>query len=217
MEKSNRVIPIIVSILAISYAYAIIRYHIFKGIDWQFLPLYTTNKAIALSSVLFICLSYLLGPLGRFDQSMGRLLPLRKPLGLTGFTLAVAHSVISLTLLDPYYYPSLYVSGRFNLFSQLHLLSGVLGIVLFSLVAVSSIPSVMQTMESTRWRAVQRIGYWGLFTILIHIYTVGVRGWIDPTTWPGGLFPISLIAFICIMFVFTVKVFSLFFRHERTP
>lgn len=211
----HRMMPVAIAVVTLAWGYGIFRYHILRGVDWIFLPLYTTNKAIAFASVIFISLSYLLGPLHIFDRTLDRNLSLRKPFGLTGFGLASVHSLLSLVLLDPYYYPSLFVSGRFNLFAQIHLLTGIFALGIFTLVAVSAIPSIMQSMEPDMWRKIQRSGYLGLLAVAVHVYTVGARGWIDPTKWPGGLVPISLLTFCIILFVLYIKLISLFFSYRH--
>ena len=47
--------------------YAVVRYNVFKGVEWIHLPLYVVNKSFALSGVTFVALSYLVGKL--FDPS----------------------------------------------------------------------------------------------------------------------------------------------------
>ena len=41
------------SLLGIALSYAVIRYHIFAGVDWAHLPLFILNKALALAAVFF--------------------------------------------------------------------------------------------------------------------------------------------------------------------
>lgn len=197
-----RITPFALLIFLVIFAYAIIRYNVLKGVDPEYIPLYILNKVLALSSVVYIGISYLLGPIGAKRE-------LRRPFGLLGFACASVHSLISLILLTPYYYPSLYMGGKFTFYANLHLLFGVLATILFAAVAASSIPNIMQTTDSTRWRSIQRWGYIALIFVLLHVYTVGVNSWKDYTIWPGGLAPISLIAFTIIMFVLTMKIVSL--------
>ena len=34
-------------------AYAVLRYNVFKGVEWMHLPLYIINKSVALAGILF--------------------------------------------------------------------------------------------------------------------------------------------------------------------
>lgn len=214
----RRIAPFSLTIFFSITAYAIVRYNVFKGVDIEFIPLYILNKILALSSVVFIGISYLLGPVARFaDHAFETKLSLRRPLGLLGFACAGIHSALSLVLLSPYYYPSLFMGGRFTFFASLHILSGILAGALFTIVAISSIPNVMQTTDSSRWHSVQRIGYIAYMFVLMHVYTVGVNSWKDVSIWPGAMAPISLIAFNIIMVVLLVKMASvLFWRPKNT-
>src|ERR1041385_4217428 len=42
-------------------AYAVVRYHLFKGVPWEHLPLYTVNKALAMASTALAALAVVLG------------------------------------------------------------------------------------------------------------------------------------------------------------
>ena len=53
-------------IVGSAFAYAVVRYHIIKGVAWASFPLFISNKAIALAAVTLIALSYALGALARF-------------------------------------------------------------------------------------------------------------------------------------------------------
>lgn len=204
------------SIFGLISVYTIVRYVVFKGVDAEFIPLYLFNKVLALASVVFIAISYLLGPLHAFDPQMFETkLSLRRPFGLLGFACASIHSLISIILLTPYYYPALYMGGHFTLYASLHLLFGILAMLVFAIVAISSIPNVMQTTKAAEWRSIQRLGYLAYIFVLVHVYTVGVNSWKDYTVWPGGLVPISLIAFNIIVFGLLIKITSIMKRAPK--
>ena len=48
----RRPVRIAIVALAVSLAYAIVRYHIFKGVPWSQFPLFTINKAVAVVSLV---------------------------------------------------------------------------------------------------------------------------------------------------------------------
>lgn len=206
----SRIFFVSLAIVLVIFVYAFVRYNLLKAVDLQYIPMYVTNKVLAFASVVFIGISYVLGPLHVFDKKLFETkLAFRRSFGLIGYGCAAIHTMISMMLLTPYYYPGLYAAGRFTLFGQLHLLSGILSIAIFTLVAVSSLPGIVQSMTGGLWHQIQRTGYIAFIFVLLHVYTVGVRGWADVTTWPSGLPPISLIAFNIVLFVLLVKIASL--------
>lgn len=204
-------------ILALVFTYAIVRYHVFAGVPWSDLPIFISNKAISLSAVVFISLSYALGSLARlwpkvFASSLG----FRKFFGLFGFGLGALHGLMSLLIFTPAYYPKFFLeSGRLNLTGELSMLFGVLAFFVFALVAISSLPSVAQSLNPARWLVIQRFGYFGLVLIFLHVFTMGFQGWLKSAGWPGGLIPISLIAASVIAFVLVLKIAALFFPHPK--
>lgn len=203
-------------IFLVIFAYTVIRYNVVMGVSWDHLPLYVSNKAIALGSVVFIAISYLLGTLNQlFSGTFSDKLSLRKHFGLLGFTLAWIHSLISLIILRPDYYRSFFLGDSLNLTGELTLLFGVLAMIIFSIVAITSLPSVFKNMEYNRWKSIQSKGYLAFLLVMLHVFTMGYSGWLKSEGWPGGLVPISLIAFIIIFNVLLAKILSLFTPFER--
>lgn len=204
------------TVLIASFAYAIIRYHILKGVSWIDFPLFISNKAIALSAVTFIALSYTLGSLAKFwPKRFEQTLPLRKYFGLLGFGLASVHTMMSLLLFSPAYYPKFFTSvGKLSLIGELSMLFGVLSFFMFSIIAIVSIPSVSEKMDKSQWLKIQRMGYAGCFLVLLHVTIMGIEGWLNPAGWPGGLLPISLVAAIVILTVFLLKISATLFTRR---
>lgn len=207
------------TIFVVAFAYAILRYNVLKGIAWEHLPLFISNKAISLSAVLFIALSYMLGPLARFWPKMiVPLLGLRRFLGLLGFSLAALHGSLSLLIFTPAYYPKFFAEdGTLNLVGELSMLFGIIAFLVFVLVAYTAIPSVAPSLTPQRWSAVQRLGYLGLILVLLHVVTMGFQGWMQPGTWPGKLLPISLIASIVIALTLLLRIVVIIFPNKSRP
>lgn len=195
------------------FAYAVIRYNVLKGTPWVELPLFISNKAISLSAVVFIALSYALGSLARFwPKTFVSALSMRKFFGLLGFGLAALHGLISLLIFSPAYYPKFFLSsGKLNLIGELSMLFGVLTFFVFTIVALASVPAIVKSMDSQRWLVVQRLGYFGLILVIFHVFMMGIDGWLKPAGWPGGLLPISLVAAIVIALVLFLKITALVF------
>ncbi|MBI2037668.1 MAG: hypothetical protein HYT15_01905 [Candidatus Magasanikbacteria bacterium] len=204
-------------ILFIAFGYAIIRYNVIKGVSWIDLPLFISNKAIALAAVIFIAISYALGSLARFwPKIFVPALGTRKFFGLAGFCLSAFHGILSLLIFSPTYYSKFFLgNGRLNLTGGLSTLFGVLSFFLFTCVAISSIPGVIQPTEQEKWFAIQRLGYLGLVAVLAHVFVMGFEGWLKPSGWPGGLLPISLVAASIILVVLLLKMAAILSPKQK--
>lgn len=198
-------------VFAIILYYAIIRYNVIKGVPWADIPIFISNKAIALGAVVFIALSFVIGPLIKFWPGIfDKLQPLRKYFGLLGFSLASIHVFMSLLIFTPQYYPKFFLeSGKLNLTGELSMLFGVIGFFIFLIVAISDIPSIEKSMKFEHWLEIQRTGYLAFFFVLLHVFAMGFGGWLTPKTWPGGLLPISLIAFIVIAVTLLLRIITI--------
>lgn len=194
-----------------------VRYHVIKGVPWDNFPLYILNKAVSLAAVFLIAMSYEFGPLARFlPRVFVPLLPARKYLGLLGFGLAAVHAVMSLLLFSPAYYPKFFSDGgKLNLTGELSMLFGILAFFIFFAVALASIPSIGAALDERKWKAVQRAGYLALALVLLHVFVMGIEGWLKPSGWPGGLLPISLVASVVIAFTLLVRIAVALFPGRR--
>lgn len=191
--------------------YSILRYNIYGEVSWNNLPLYISNKAIAFASIILIGLSYFLGPLARFwPNKFVSNLHLRKHFGLLGFGLASVHTIASLLIFDSGYYPRFFQGQKLTFNGELSLLFGVLAFAVFIIVALSSSHAFSANLNAVSWKRIQRTGYLAYIFVLLHVFFMGYRGWTDPSHWPGGLLPISLLSFSIILFVLLVRLLVVF-------
>lgn len=216
-QRSRRAIT--VAILVGTFLYAIIRYNVIKGTPWEHFPLFINNKAISLASVMFIAFSYMLGPLARFwTNTFVPLLGMRKFFGLLGFGLGAVHGFMSLLLFSPANYPKFFLAdGSLNLTGELSMLFGILSFMIFAIVALTGVPSIGNALSQDTWQSLQRLGYAGLILVLLHVVSMGIAGWMEPETWPGGLLPISLVAAIVIASTLLLRVIVLVSPGEYDP
>lgn len=196
---------LVLAILAICMAYAVLRYHVLKGVPWSDLPLFVTNKAVSLAAIVLIGLSYCTSRT-KLDRSW----PCWT--GMLGFGLAAVHSFASLALLGQNYYPKFAGPDGYNLIGSLSILFGIISLVCFTCAAATSLPGVRDAIAQPLWKRWQRVGYWGFWLTLAHVIVMGALGWIKPGKWPGGLPPISLLAALVIV---SVLVFRL--AHRKNP
>jgi hypothetical protein len=185
-------------LLGLPLTYAIIRYHLFAGVEWAHFPLYITNKALSLAAVLFIAMSYLIGKtLQVYDADPAKRLILIKLCGLMGFSLAAIHAMLTLALLSPAYYPAFFdATGKMNLTGELSIIFGVVSMWCLSITALTSLPFMFEAIGAERWQRGQWMGYFSLALAAGHVFVMGLPGWLAPAGWHGSLPPISLVAFI---------------------
>ncbi len=204
----RKALVMFLAVFAVAMAYAVVRYNVFKGVDLGHIPLYISNKALALSSVVFIGLSYALGPLCRFwPKTFVPKLYLKKYFGLIGFGSAAAHGLISLLLFNPAYYPKFFAeAGKLTMEGEFSMLFGIIALFIFAIDAITSIPSIAKAMDFKQWLYVQHLGYFAFLLVLLHVGFMGFKGWFKPQDWPGGLYPITLIAAVVIGLVILLRI-----------
>jgi len=187
--------------------YAGIRYHVVQGVPLAQAPLYILNKAISLGGLAFLAMSYLVGKMpGLRWGDRGLQLVVIKFCGLMGFSLIVAHVLMSLALLDPAYYAKFYAGAKLNLTGELSLSLGVFALWCFSLPAITSLPYMYDELGAERWQRSQRVGYTGLMLAAGHVLVMGVMGWLRPGDWPAALPPITALAFVVAMVPLVLRI-----------
>lgn len=186
--------------------YAVVRYNVFKGVEWTHLPLYVVNKSAALAGVIFLALAYAVGKL--FGGAPGTE-PVRakaKFFGLTGFAMISVHVLMAMVLLSPANYEKFYLpTGKLNLTGELTFLFGVLAYGCLLLPAITTIPYMYNSLGMDRWLKAQHMGYATLALAGGHTFAMGVKGWLDVATWPGSLPPITLLGFLAAAGALLVK------------
>ena len=187
--------------------YAIARYHLAGDVEWRHFPLFILNKATSLAAVVFVACSYLVGKIIRWhdDDKVLRLVVI-KFCGLMGFFLAGIHALFSVSLLTPAYYAKYFdAGGRLNLQGELALSVGVIALFLLMSPAITTLPMMPKALGGQRWKRAQRLGYVALVLVVVHLVVLGLKGWLAPKGWQGGLPPISLVAVLAALVPLLVK------------
>jgi len=187
--------------------YAIIRYHLAGDVAWAHFPLFILNKATSLAAVFFVASSYLVGKVFHWhDHDKALRLVVIKFCGLMGFFLAGVHALFSLALLSPAYYAKYFLAdGRLNLEGEVALAVGVIALFLLMSPAITTLPMMPKAIGGRRWKRSQRAGYFALALVVVHLVALGLRGWLAPAGWNGGLPPISLVALMAALVPLIVK------------
>ncbi|MCH2205097.1 MAG: hypothetical protein MK132_04400 [Lentisphaerales bacterium] len=175
--------------LILSFAYAFIRYFIFKEVSHTKIPLWITNKATSMAATILIVTSVLWKP----DKP-------RKTIGLLGLFIGFLHSIMSLAMLNPAYYGKFFLEiNTMTLKGELCMLAGILCLAALMMAAYYSFPAI----SNTRGVDLKTINFYvmlAIFLNLLHLVFMGWNTWIDIGHWPGYLPPVSLVAaFVCIL------------------
>ena len=186
--------------------YAIIRYNVFKGVEWVHLPLYIVNKSAAFAGVVMIALAYMVGKVFGGPAGSERVRAQAKFLGMAGFSMITVHILMAMVLLSPANYEKFFASsGKLNLSGELTFLFGVVAYVCLLFPAITTLPYMYDALGMRRWLRAQHMGYVTLALACGHTMAMGYKGWIDLSTWPGNLPPITLLGFLAAFAALAVK------------
>lgn len=201
---------IIIITTFLSVGYAVLRYNIFGGVPWKDLPLFILNKGVSLASLILLTFNFSLSPLKNFGISISdKLLSARKSLGVTGFAFAFMHLIMSISILNPAYYPIFFIEeGSLTLRGGLCLLGGVLSFILLWVYYKSFKQMVKKDNKINAMITSKTSILYILFFLGIHLFFLGYTGWTTVELWPGGLPPISLISFLIFLIGFLINVFG---------
>ena len=194
-------------IFGFALAYAVIRYHFAGDVPWRHFPLFILNKATSLAAVIFVACSYLIGKIIRWhDHSRALRLVVIKFCGLMGFFLAAVHAFFSLALLSPAYYGKYFDDGgRLNLQGEIAITVGVAALFFLLSPAVATLPMMPKAVGGWRWKRGQRMGYVALALVAVHLVVLGIKGWLEPRGWHGGIPPVSLVAVVAALVPLLVR------------
>jgi len=195
------------AVFGASLVYSIVRYHLAGDVAWAHFPLSIFNTATSPAAIVFVACSYLIGKIIHWhDEDRALRLVVVKFCGLMGFFMAGVHAFLSLCLLTPAYYGKYFnPDGRLNLQGELALVVGVLGLFFLMAPAITTLPMMPKALGGQRWKRNQRLGYLALILIGVHLISLGIKGWLAPQGWSGGLPPISLLAFLALLVPLIIK------------
>ncbi|MHC4694306.1 MAG: hypothetical protein ACYS67_16325 [Planctomycetota bacterium] len=160
-----------------------------------------------MAAVIFVACSYLIGKIIHwYDHDKALRLVVIKFCGLIGFFLAAVHAFFSLCLLSPAYYGKYFDDGgRLNLQGEIAMSVGVMALFLLLSPAVSTLPMMPKAIGGWRWKRSQQAGYVALALVVVHLMALGIKGWMAPKGWHGGIPPVSLVAVIVALVPLIVK------------
>lgn len=202
--RTARFISSLVFILVL--AYAIVRYVVVGTVAPTQLPVFIVNKAVAVAALVLIAIALSIGPLVRMRVLKAAWMTNRKQLGIHGFMLGALHSVLAIATLSPVTYAKLYDRvGTLSFEGGLAVLAGVLAFGALTVPAITSATLVRKSMPVESWQRAQRLGLVALAIGLAHVVVLGWRSWLSPSTWPGGLPPLTTIPVIACVISFAIR------------
>src|SRR3989344_7482123 len=142
--------------------------------------LYIANKAFGSAGLIVIGIVLLISPLSRLYQRFDTWISYRKELGIVGFALALAHTIISLFLL-----PNTFTFASFFKFTSINrglvpFLFGLSGILLLTTLTILSLDRITAKLKKETW---WRWQYWGVriaaLLLFLHLVVMKYPGWIS--------------------------------------
>lgn len=182
----------------------------FGPILWKDLPFFVLNKGLALSAIIILTINFTLGPLKNLGVKVSdATLHSRKALGMVGFLLSFIHATMSFILLNPQIFSKFYhEDGRFTLFAGLSMLSGIIGLTVVWIMNLSFQTYLSEEKALIKLLTSRSFLLLALLSGSAHVFFMGLEGWLDVSTWHGGLPPISLIAFLVSFLGYVVNLFG---------
>lgn len=182
MKKNTTIFVTLTFLFALFYS--IVRYHIFKEVPWIDFPLYIMNKVVSFSAIIYIAI-YLILEKRNYNELSTKIRKYAK-------NLIFIHLIISLILLTPSYYHKFFNGMKFNFIGQLSLFAGVIALGMMNSLKFAKTPNPKVTLSSMRKYGTELL----LFLISLHLFVMGYQGWLTPGSWPGGMPPITMLAFV---------------------
>jgi hypothetical protein len=168
----------VLALLAASFAYTIVRYHLLGPEPAEHIPAYLLNKAVSLASVSFLFRAAIEYRRNRDDNV--------RDWGTAALHAGYAHILLSVALLSEAYHPIFYDGSRLSMRGELAIGLGTLAAYGFWLIrknrSNASIKRILQTVTALAAGG--------------HLVSLGSGGWMAMGDWHGSLPPISLLGFI---------------------
>ena len=194
--KKNSAGRIITTVLLFSIGYAILRYHIVGPVLWKDFPFFILNKGISLAAFILLTCNFGFGPLNNLGVNVPEgWLNARKALGMTGFLLVLVHALMSFMLFSPTVYAKFFeTDGTLTLLAGLSMLAGVLAFVVLWGYNLSFQTHLREDKAFIQFITSRTFLLWALLLGGMHLVFMGYQGWLNPSSWHGGIPPVSLVA-----------------------
>jgi ABC-type Na+ efflux pump permease subunit len=181
----------------LSLGYAILRYHIVGDVPWKDFPFFILNKGFSLTAFILLTFNFSIGPLKNLGIKVSEgWLNSRQILGMTGFLLVLIHALMSFMIFKPKIFGKFFEeNGSLTLYAGLSMLGGILAFVVLWAYNLAFKTNLKEDQKFISFITSRNFLLIAMLFALMHLYFMGINGWLTPSNWNGGLPPISLIAF----------------------
>lgn len=209
-SNKNSASQIIALALVFSIGYAVVRYHVVGTVPWKDFPFFILNKGISLAAFILITCNFGFGPLNNLGVKVpAGWLNARKALGMTGFLLVLIHALMSFMLFTPAVYGKFFAAdGTLTLFAGLSMLGGVLAFVILWAYNLSFQTHLREDKSFIQFITSRKFLLWAMILGAVHLIFMGYQGWMTPSSWHGGIPPISMVAIAFFVVGYTVNLFG---------
>ena len=209
-NNRNAAAAIITVTMSLSVVYAVLRYHLVGEVPWKDFPFFVLNKGLCLGAIILISLNFALGP----AKNLGLPVPsawlnARKALGMSGFLFVLMHVLMSFMLFSPAVFGKFFEqNGSLTGVAGISMLAGVLGFVVLWGYNLSFQTFLREDTAFIGFITSRKFLIWALLLGGVHLLFMGYSSWIEPTSWNGGLPPISLLAFVFFLVGYLLNLFG---------
>ena len=209
-SNKNSASQIIALALAFSIGYAVVRYHVVGTVPWKDFPFFILNKGISLAAFILITCNFGFGPLNNMGVKVpAGWLNARKALGMTGFLLVLIHALMSFMLFTPAVYGKFFAAdGTLTLLAGLSMLGGILAFVVLWAYNLSFQTHLREDKSFIQFITSRKFLLWAMILGAVHLIFMGYQGWMTPSSWHGGIPPISMVAIAFFVVGYTVNLFG---------
>jgi DMSO/TMAO reductase YedYZ heme-binding membrane subunit len=209
-SNKNSASQIIAFALVFSIGYAVVRYHVVGTVPWKDFPFFILNKGISLAAFILITCNFGFGPLNNLGVKVpASWLNARKALGMTGFLLVLIHALMSFMLFTPAVYGKFFAAdGTLTLLAGLSMLGGILAFVVLWAYNLSFQTHLREDKSFIQFITSRKFLLWAMILGAVHLVFMGYQGWMTPSSWHGGIPPISMVAIAFFVIGYTVNLFG---------
>ena len=195
--ERNAAGAIITVTMSLAICYAVLRYHIAGDVPWKDFPLFILNKGLCLGAFVLITFNFALGPAKNLGLPVSEAwLNARQAIGMSGFLFVLVHALMSFMLFSPAVFGKFFEpNGTLTGVAGISMLAGVLGFVVLWGYNLSFQTHLREDKVFIGFITSRRFLIWALLLGGVHLLLMGYSGWLNPSSWHGGLPPISLVAF----------------------
>lgn len=186
-------VKLTVLLFSVFYGYAVLRYHVGKGVGWDEF-LFVLNKSFAWLSLTMIALTVLK------QSTLDKVNSSRRSLGNTGFFVAFIHILLTILLFNQERYPKFYLENEIDFQGWFMISIGIISSLIYAVLFAASM------MNRSNDSSIFRLGKYAIVLNAVHPLLIGFQGWFSPNEWPFLLPPITLLAVMMVLLIFALRV-----------